>query len=249
MKSRILPVAAAVVLLLLFLVVQAPARLLASVVPAQQLALQGLSGSLWQGHAARAVLTTPHGPVHLGAVDWRLRPGSLLLLSPTLELQSNWGAQRASGEVTLRGAQDLDLKEFELDVGADLVKQFLPVQLEGRVTAQLQRLSVRQGWPASGEGRLVWQNGSWLSPRGPLLLGSYGLDFVQAEGEPLRGEVVTLSGPVQAEGNVTFDAGEYRLDISVSGEGGLDEQMSQALSLLANPGSDGSFRVQLQGAL
>ena len=249
MKLRIIALAAAAGLLLVCLLMQAPARLLASVVPSGQLALEGLSGTLWQGQAARAVLTTPNGPLHLGAVNWRLRPLSLLTFAPTLDFESRWADQRASGALTLRGQQNIDLAGFEGEVAADLLQQVLPVSLRGRFSAQLQALSLRGGMPVSGEGRVVWQNASWLAPGGALVLGSYALDFVQPEGEALRGEIVTISGPVQAAGNVSLQDRAYRIDVRVSGDGGLDPQVSQALSLMGSPQDDGSIRVQLDGAL
>ncbi len=249
MKIRPLPALAGLVLLLLFLLASAPARLLGLVLPGEQVSLQGLSGTLWRGGAARAVAATPAGYLQLGAVSWRLHPWSLLLFRPTLDLRSAWGAQEAAGRLTLRGERDLDLKNFDAALSAELLRQVLPVELGGTLSVQVARLALRDGLPVSGQGRLVWQDAVWKAPRGRQPLGSYGLDFEQARGEPLRGTVVTIDGPVRAEGSVGLDSAGYRVDLTIRSEGGLGEELSQALALLAQPLPAGGFRLQLEGAL
>jgi hypothetical protein len=168
------------------------------------------------------------------------------LLAPRLELSSVWGNQVISGDIVLLGQQDLDLYNFEAVVAADLLRQFAPVALTGTLSAQLDKLQLRDGLPYSGSGRLVWQNGGWQSPRGLLPLGTYTLDFHQAPEEILQAEVVTVSGPVQASGTVELHSRDYRLDILVSSPGAMDAQLEQALSLIATPQSQG-YRLLFSG--
>lgn len=238
--------AALALILLCSLLVSAPARMLSLVLPGEQVLMSGLAGTLWQGSASRCMLRLPQGYVHLGAVEWSLDPVSLLTLAPRLTLSSEWGSQAISGELTLRGARDLDIVDLEGQVDADLLRQFAPVALAGSFSLQVPKLQLRDGLPYSGEGRVVWQNGSWQSPRGPVALGSYVLDFQQAAGETLLGEVLTLSGPLEAEGKLQLERRQYSLDILVSSPEQLDKQLEQALSLIATP-QDGAFRIGLAG--
>lgn len=241
--------AAGLVLALCFLVglvTTAPARLLTLLLPADQAVLQGFEGTLWRGSASRCLLRTEAGYLHLGALEWSLDPLSLALFAPRLRLHSTWGAQTLAGELVVRGSQDLDLQAFEARLSADLVRQFAPMALAGTLSVQLQSLLLRDGLPYSGAGRLVWQNAGWQSPQGPLPLGSYALDFQQPPGEQLVGEVLTLSGPVRAQGTLRLQGREYALDILVSSQGSPNPQLEQALSLIATPGPEG-HRVKLDG--
>jgi hypothetical protein len=70
--SRPLWAIALALLLLISLLITTPARLLGLVLPAGQVYAQGFSGTLWQGKASRALLQTPAGLLHLGAVSWKL---------------------------------------------------------------------------------------------------------------------------------------------------------------------------------
>ena len=228
------------------LVASAPARLLNLVLPAEQVLMQGFGGTLWRGSASRALVRAGPGYLHLGAVHWSLDPLSLLLLAPRLTLSSVWGNQVISGDLVLRGAQDIDLYEFEAVVAANLLRQFAPVALTGSLSAQLDSLQLRNGLPHSGDGRLVWQNGGWQSPRALLPLGTYALDFHQAPCEMLQGKIVTVAGPVEANGTVELQSRDYRVDILVSSEVAMDAQLEQALSLIAPPES-GGYRVVFDG--
>ncbi len=106
--------ALAAVVFLVLLLALAPARVLGVMLPPGQVALSGYSGSLWRGSASRALVATPGGWLHLGRVQWRLRPWSLLLLTPRLAVDSNWGSQLARGDVIVRGYSFLSLHLFHL---------------------------------------------------------------------------------------------------------------------------------------
>ena len=246
--SRALGGLALVLVLLVCLVASAPARLLGLVLPSEQILLQGFSGTLWRGSASRCQLRLGPGYLHLGAVQWRLHAASLLLFAPRVEVSSRWGGQTLGAELVLRGQQDIDLYRLDANFPADLVRQFVPVALAGTLSLQLEQLQLREGLPVEAGGRLVWQNGVWLAPAGPMQLGSYALDFSQDRGGPLTGDVITLSGPVEASGTVQLEGRNYDVDISVGGRNGLDQRLQQALSLIARPAGQ-AYRIKLDGDL
>lgn len=246
--SRMLGALALVLLLLISLLATSPARLLGLVLPSGQVVMQGFDGTLWQGTASRCLVQTPAGYLHLGAVSWQLSPWSLLLFAPRLTLESRWGNQTLSTGLVLRGGDDVDLTALDASIPADLLRQFVPVSLAGVLSVQLDQLSLRSGWPVEGAGRLVWQGGGWNSPSGPIPLGSYVLDFAQPPGSALAGDVVTLAGAVSAEGSVRLEGRSYDIDVMVRREGGLDERLQQALSLMARP-VDGGYRIKLDGEI
>jgi len=244
--SRTARVGALGLLLLACLLVTAPARIIGWILPPGQVVMQGFSGTLWQGKASRVLVLTPAGYVHLGALDWRLDPWSLLLLAPRIKLESTWGNQALATSLVLRGGADLDLYDLDAAIPADLLQQFMPVSLAGLFSLQLNPLKLREGLPVEAAGRLVWQQASWNSPTGPVPLGSYAIDLSQAPGAAMVGDVITLAGEVLARGSVQLGGRAYGVDITVEGEGGLDPRLQQALALLAQPVEAG-FRIKLDG--
>ena len=109
---------------------------------------------------------------------------------------------------------------------------------------QLQHLSLRDGLPYSAEGRLVWQDGGFASPRGRVPLGTYALEFTQQPGEPLLGEIVTVAGSLQAQGSAQLHGRRYKIDLALHGEEPLDAMLRNALDLMAAP-ENGGYRIRL----
>mgnify|MGYP001823902518 CR=1 FL=1 len=215
--------------------------------PGEQFLLQGVSGTLWEGVAGRALVAVQGSYLHLGRLNWSLSPLSLLSLGPRVDLDSHWGAQRIQGELVYRSAESLELSDIDAVLPAVLVRQFVPLELSGSFALLLPRLVIDGGLPVEGAGQIVWQNAGWVSPRGKRALGTYAFDFEQTRGSALSGEVVTLSGDLQASGSVSLDGRNYAVDIVLSGPGLDDPQLQQALQLVAIPEGD-QFRVQMQGS-
>ncbi|MGB1140782.1 MAG: type II secretion system protein N [Halioglobus sp.] len=244
--SRLALAACLAVVFVVALVVSAPARLLSLVVPGNTVSLQGLSGTVWEGSASRSMVKLPAGHFHLGRLDWSLDPLSLLLFRPRLTVQSEWGPQTASGEVSLRGMRSVDVKDFEANFAASLAKQFAPLAVDGSISVQVSDLAVRDGLPAGGQGRVVWQDAAWLSPQGPVLLGSYAMDFQQDDEQPVLGRVITLAGPMRAEGEASLDQRRYNINVLITSDEVIDGPIQHALSLMAAPEGDG-YRLALEG--
>ena len=245
--SRLWIGVAAALVLLIILVATAPARVIAPFLPGDQLVLQGVSGSLWRGRSSRALVAVQGGHLHLGRVSWSLSPLSLLSLGPRIAVESQWGEQRIEAELVYRSPRSMELTDVDAVLSAALVRQFVPLELSGSFSLLLPHLVVEDGMPLEGAGRVVWQNGGWVSPQGRRPLGSYAMDFEQLAGSALLGEVVTLSGELQASGTVSLDGRDYAVDILLGGRGLEDPQLQQALQLVAVPDGD-RFRVKMSGS-
>ncbi|GHD09740.1 hypothetical protein GCM10007052_08200 [Halioglobus japonicus] len=238
----------AALFLLVCLLVLAPARLVTVFIPAGQAQLQGVNGSLWHGTASRAVVSTQVGALQLGQLEWRIKPWSLLLLAPRVELRSQWGQQYLNAQLLVRGAEDIDLNAVDVRLPAELVKQVLPLELAGLVSLQASRLSVRAGVPVAAEGRLVWQQAGWRASGAIRPLGDYALELTSSENGNIAGEVITLSGDLVAEGGLALEGNQYSVDVLLSGPGLDDRMLQQSLQLVATPEGQ-NFRVKLTGAL
>lgn len=247
---RILPPAALLLLFLVFAVANAPARLLPALLPGDQLQLQGVRGTLWRGSTSRCLVQTPAGPLQLGRVEWQLKPLSLLTFAPALQFDSQWGEQHASGLLQLRGVDDITVEDVSARADAALLRALAPLAVDGLFSLQAERLRVRDGRPVEAAGRLVWENGAWTAPQGRIALGTYALDFRQADdGAPLEGQVLTLAGPVQAAGSASLAGRDYSVDVRIRAQqGALDPALQRGLSLMARPDGEG-YHLQLSGAL
>lgn len=262
-RFRLPFVAAAAALALAWLIVTAPARLLPLFLAESPLALSGLSGTLWRGEAARAALTGPGGTLQLGELRWRIEPFSLVTLAPWVALETVWGAQRLSLHLRQRGDR-LEVRDADLSLDASLVRQLLPVELTGRLSAQFSQLTLVGQDLLQAEGRLVWQGAAFAGVNGLSRLGDYAAIVTGSAPAPgaaqgtggrdggagagIRATVETLSGPVRVEGSALLSGNRYRVDATVTSDGPMEASLAQALSLVAVPGENG-YLLRLDGDL
>ena len=235
-------------LFLLCVIATAPARLLDEVLPADIVIIQGFSGTIWRGNASRCLVAVGQGYIHLGELRWSLNPLSLLLLSPSLSLESSWGRQRLKTGLRLTGSDEIEFSELDAVFSGQLLRHLLPLSVKGEFTAQLSHLKLTSGRPESANGRLVWRQATWESPRGSVPLGSYAMDIQQLPGEQLEANTTTIEGPVHAEGSVSLAGKRYSVDILITGDGDLDPQLAQALSLVSKPVAAG-HHIDFNGQL
>lgn len=234
---------------LVFMVALAPARLLAWVLPASQLHGIGYSGTAWQGRVASLRVATPAGPLQLGGVHWTIDPASLLTLAPTARWRSEWGNQHSQGRVRWLGGQSLELSDLEFGVDAGVLRRLLPVNVSGRLSGLLSSVKIDDGRVVGLRGQVSWQSASWRDGDRRFALGDYALEFTQGPAGAMLGEIITLQGPLVAQGNVSLAPdGAFDLTLSLNSEQPLAQPLERALSLMAVP-QDGGFRLQLQGDL
>jgi hypothetical protein len=226
-------------LLLLILLMTAPARLAGYWLPEQQLSLQGFSGSLWQGQADRAAVAVSGGWLQLGEIEWHLSPWSLLWLSPQVELKAQWGQQLIDASISVSPTGRIELEQTSVTFSANLVQQWLPVQLGGSINLLVPNMELEQGLPVSGEGRLVWQRASWTGNSGSQLLGDYVVEFKVEADQQFSGAISTLAGPVQAAGTASLQGRSYTVDVQLKSEQGFNKEISNALQLMAAPVENG----------
>ncbi len=230
-----------------FLISGVPARMVLPVVP-NSVVLEGVSGSVWRGQAARSGIVMPNGKLFsLGRVSWRLQPWSLLLLTPKVNFESQWGAQRFSGTAAASVSGLLRLEDVvaRLDIG--FTRQVLPLYVGGELEADIRSLAMKDNVILSLDGRVVLQDGVWAARAGDVALGTYVADLRTAD-EGTRADVQTLSGPLTVSGSAMLTGQDYSVDLALRGSALDNAGLRQSLQLLAMPSADG-FDVILNGSL
>lgn len=247
-RAQLLAGGAALLLLIVLLLAGAPAHVLNRVLAGTPVAADGLAGTVWSGRASRVRVATDAGILHLGEVTWSLRPLSLLVAAPTLRIHSRWSDQELAAVVTWRGEHEVILSDVEARFDAALLRHLAPIALSGRMTVQAETLHLRDGLPLQATARLTWQQAAWDSPQGLLPLGSYAADIRDTAPGVLAGSVVTLAGPLRAEGELQLRQRDYSIAILLTHDETWDPLLQEALALLARPVAAG-YDLRLDGSL
>lgn len=234
------------VVFMLLVVAYLPARLITWVLP-PSISLEGVSGTLWSGSASRAAVIVDRGVIMLGQLDWQWRPFALFTADFAADVTSTWGSQTFVGQISTNWRGELSIHESSLVVDVDWIRNLLPLYVQGRLQADFKRLEFRDRQLQAADGRIVWSNAAWAARAGSLPLGSYVVE-VAGVGSVIDGRVLTLSGGLQAGGELALENDKYRVDVHLSGPALSNEGLRQSIALFAVP--DGpNYRIQLNGSL
>jgi DNA-binding transcriptional regulator YdaS (Cro superfamily) len=235
-----------IVVVIVWLVAQAPARLVGSVL-APAVYARGSSGTIWQGSYARVVIPMDQHDLALGRVGWSLDPWSVLRLSPEIDVVTQWGAQRTEMTVEVALSGQVTVSELRARIDTAWVKDLIPLYVSGQLAIDADHLVWRDATVDSVEARVVWENAAWAAYAGHVPLGTYALDLSGVSGE-LNGIASTLSGPLTVEGSVSLANRAYQVNMSLSGSALNNSGLRDALTLLAVPGGD-EWQIALSGTL
>lgn len=151
----------ALLLLPVWLLVTAPATLVAKAAAGGGLQLSGLHGSLWTGSAesARLQLAPVRGRAlvfDLGELDWRLEPLSLLTLNACARVSASLSSQQFQARVCSGPGGDTQLSDLRLNVPASFIRLMAPIEANGKLMLALDKLSLsgNQLTDLSGSGRI-----------------------------------------------------------------------------------------------
>lgn len=235
---------------LVFLAVLAPAGdlygWLAPRLPA--VALSGVDGSVWAGRTARVIVSGRD----LGAAQWRLHPGALLL--GRLEYRLRWSGQMGEGR-TLVGHGVVGrpyVRQLHAELSASrlaaLLGASLPVSVGGALHADLKSVSFSRGWPAAASGNVTWEHARLMEPIN-VDLGTLVLRLKDAKGG-IQGVLSNQGGPLQVHGQVSLaGAGNYQLRATLKPTGAQAGKLRSVLRYLGPPDAQGRYSLVWSGVL
>lgn len=236
---------------LVFLLVQLPAayavRWLQPRLP--QLALSGVSGSLWAGQAAAVSLEGRP----LGSLSWRFDWLAPLEFSLGYRLRlEDSGRSRAQGRLALGWGKTITLRAVQ---GWLPVAEFAPLLpfpaqgMGGELHLQIRKAALRAGRPQAAEGSVTLSD---LRIQWPLAatLGDYRLVLRTAAGE-IHGTLSDAgNGPIALRARFSLDGrGRYRAEGTMTARAAAPQTLRDWLSALGPADSRGAHHWQLSGSL
>lgn len=240
------------------LVVFAPAATLHGwLYPAQApVSLRGVSGTLPAGRVG-AVLQ--QGQVRAENVEWRLKPWSLLGLTPRVQLQGRALGAPFAGEVSASPTGRLGVHGLQAsgDIKTVLTafqQGFLPV--DGLWRLEMDELQLKDEWPQTVDGRLTLQGLRWTLMRDPLVIGDFEA-LLSTEPGPqgapptLLATVRSLEGAaLQVEGTARQFADRRQLaELRLKPAPGAPPLIANLLNGLGAPDTEGWYRLRREGRL
>ncbi len=212
----------------------------------QPVVLTGLSGTVWQGRAQRALIDGQR----LDGLAWHLKPWTVLLgkLALDYEVRLNDGFMRGAVAADPQGAVTFETLEAKLPLAQLSLPAIATLRPGGVVNLNLREVDWNGEALLSAQGRVVWSNAG-ISLLQPLQFGDLALTL-ETRDDGVVGELSDAGGPLQAEGLLTLKPdGSYQFTGSFAAREGARSPLGQALSALGRPGVDGKIQVSRSGQL
>lgn len=209
-----------------------------------RLRLAEAQGTLWSGSGQIEVRDTGGRAGIARALDWRIKPASLLRAHLVYEVGLEHAAARFPVTLSLSRIElenaDIRLPATVLGLG---VPKLAPLGLTGEVLIHVASLSITRN-AMVGNATLQWRTaGSTLTPVAPL--GDYEVRL-DGEGRTLHAYLRTIEGPLRLEGkgSWTFDRNPAFLAMArVPAQ--HQRELAPLLRLIAVERGTGQFELQL----
>lgn len=253
---------------LIWIVVLAPAGIIVGLIPGNApVVLQGISGTIWSGRVARMDLLVDSQSLLQGHVDWRLRPLSLLRLSPCLEfavygsgLQHRTSTTSVNGVACASGAGTLSLRDVEFDLPAAMFLRSDELRLGGQILGQLNSLSWQSGSLLSLQGHGLWTDAQILSDQLDLFLqtlpftarqGNDNSIVLQMDNSEVLSQQVDTPLQISLQSTVSLDsrfqsAFVFQARAQLITQPQTPESVIELLNVVAEPQGAGVYNVELR---
>lgn len=210
--------------------------------------LNGIEGTLWDGHADGISLVGRD----LGRLHWQLPKWPLLAGKPTVDLRIEGGEVELAGQVERLGASRFELQDLRFSVPAARFEPLFAagdVQLQGTLAGTLGHASLAGIDLRQVAGTARWSDVGVRTPRGELHLGALAGDFAsQADGSIVGSFKDDASGTLAVDGTFRLRLPAYEAEAILRARN-ADAQTQELLGGIGEPQPDGSRLVRVQGVL
>lgn len=239
-----------VLIFLALLLAKAPAGLLPLSLQALNapVAMLKPSGSLWRGESPALQVAVVDETLALGSLRWRINPLSLLLLSPSLHLETQASTHQSALDLTASLMGTLRASDVQVELPIALVRPWLAVPVRGELSLAVDELTVKDAWVAALQGRAAIRELVWLGGNQPMPLGDYRAEFKQNDDGSVQIGVEDNEALLAVEGTVVLQAdGRYEVKARLLPRQGLDNAVAQAVSFLGKRDAEGAVLVETRG--
>lgn len=208
--------------------------------------LGGISGSIWQGHAASVQIFG----TEVGALEWQLQKVPVLQGTLVAHLVLSGGDIGASGAIERAFDGTIEVRDLTFHAPARVAAPALDIpalQLLGDLDATIAYARLRQAWPEAASGTAHWRNAA-VAGAAQAQLGDLEASFASAADGSVNGNVHDLGGPLQLDGTFRIAAGSYDAEAKLRSRDG-NAQVAEALRYIGEPQADGSSNLVIHGQL
>lgn len=208
--------------------------------------LDGISGSIWQGHAGTLWVFSQD----LGALDWHTDPLALLRGTVRARLALDGAALKASGIVERAVNGNVYLRDATFHMPASMAAPALDIpalNLLGDIDGNIVRARLANGRIDQASGRVLWRDAA-VAGAAQAQFGDIEATFASKPDGAIVGVARDHGGPLKLDGRFRVANGQFDVDATLAARDG-NAQVAEALRYVGQPQADGSSHLLIRGRL
>jgi general secretion pathway protein N len=207
---------------------------------AGNMAMTGVSGTLWSGSASLASINIKDVDYSLGQFTWKLTWMSLLTLKPCANIATHLDNQDFKGRVCVGTKGAFTLQNATAKFPSALIQPQLPLPVGGQFSLNVSELSIANSQMKTVQGKLTWSDAKVFNGTSWMSLGGFGADFSSDGKSGVTAHVVDVGSPASVDLMVALlypTGGTVKGNIALT-EAFITESNANAwLSMFATPGA------------
>jgi general secretion pathway protein N len=163
------------------------------------MAMTGVSGTLWSGSASLASIKIKEVDYSLGQFTWKLTWMSLLTLKPCANIVTDMDNQDFKGLVCVGAKGALKLENATAKFPSALIQPQLPLPVDGQFSLNIEKLAIANNQITGIKGKLTWSEAKVFNGTSWMSLGGFGADFSDDGKFGVKAHVVDVESPASVD--------------------------------------------------
>ena len=211
------------------------------------LRLSGISGTVWQGHAASAELFGQP----LGTLDWQMESEPLLMRADVVAKAHLVGNGVTADGVVRRSAEGkISFSDTTVNLPAQMLAPAIDLpslQLTGQVEIKVEQARLIGIWFDDARGTAHWR-GAGVTGAAQATFGEIESTFASTSDGSIQGTVHDNGGPLSVAGTFKIIAGSYEAQAKLATRDG-NPQVNEALQYIGQAQADGTSQLLIRGQM
>ncbi|WP_189421044.1 type II secretion system protein N [Cellvibrio zantedeschiae] len=173
------------------------------------IAMNGVSGTLWSGRASLASIKVKGVDHSLGQLTWKLNLLSFLTLKPCALIGTHMDNQEFDGVVCMRGKNGITVKDASVSFPAALVQPLLPLAISGQFALTIERLEIGELQLLGLRAKATWMDSKIYNGSNWMNLGGIGAELTDDGKKGLNAHIFDVNSPLHVDllGNLPYPTG------------------------------------------
>jgi len=234
-----------VITLVLGLLIIFPARVAHHWFTPEVVAISGIQGSIWRGHALEGEI----GGIYVRNLNWRMRPWQLLTGELAYDIEADAVSGFVNGEVAIGVGGSASIRNLTASMSLQSMQSIVGMPgLDGTANLQFERLVFENGIPVAAVGTLEVAN-----LVAPLIhrssVGGFRAEFFTQE-SGIVASVEDTDAVVELAGSLSVSLDRtYQFLAQVAPKGTTPASLREQMRFLGTPNERGQYELRLEGQL